>query len=108
MMGTNGFKPGDWVIYRKRKISSSPGPRARNTMPAAKGETYNYVVEKYWIVSEVAGNGQIQLVTRLGKQHVVPGDDPRMRRPTWWERWLYSGRFRAVENSLKNESAHCT
>jgi len=107
-MVTNGLKPGDWVIYRKQKISSSPGPRAQNTIPASKGETYNYVVEKYWIVSEVTGNGQIQLVTRLGKQHVVPEDDLRMRRPKWWERWFYSDRFRAVENSLKNESARCT
>jgi len=47
------FKPGDWVIYRKQKISASPGRRAQHTNPSPKGETYTYVVDKYWVVDEV-------------------------------------------------------
>lgn len=94
------LKPGDWVIYRKQKISTKPGPRAENKMPSPKGETYNYVVEKYWVVAAIAENGQLQLVTRRGKRHDVDRDDPRLRKARWWERLLHGGRFRTVEESI--------
>lgn len=93
------WKPGDWAIYRKQKRSTSPGPRAEDIHAAPAGETYTYVVEKHWIVEEVLDGGELRLRTRRGKQHVVRLDDPRLRRPRWWERFLLASRFRTVENS---------
>jgi hypothetical protein len=93
------WSPGDRAIYRKQKRSTSPGPRAEEIHAAPAGETYTYVVEKYWIVEEVLESGDLRLRTRRGKQHVVRPDDPRLRRPKWWERFLLASRFRAVESS---------
>ena len=30
---------------------------------------------------------------------IVRRDDPRLYKPRWWQRWLLSGRFRAVESA---------
>tara|TARA_R110002049_G_scaffold27321_4_gene94482 strand:- start:21568 stop:21888 length:321 start_codon:yes stop_codon:yes gene_type:complete len=98
------LKPGDWVIYRKQKVSSSPGPRAKNTTPASKGETYSYVVEKYWVVDELLESGELRIRTRRGKQHIVQPDDPRLRKAKWWHRLLRGDRFRAVEESTTSET----
>lgn len=95
------MKSGDWVIYRKQKVSTIPGPRAQNTVPSPNGETYSYVVEKYWIVEEVL-TGQVRLVTRRGKRHVVGLNDDRLRSAKWWERWLFAARFRAVETTCND------
>ena len=92
----NNLKSGDWVIYRKQKVSSSPGPRAQSTVPAAKGESYNYIVEKFWVVCAVA-DGMAELITRRGKRHQVALDDHRLRRARWWERLIHGSRFRAVQ-----------
>lgn len=103
-MGRGQFKPGDWVIYRKQKVSTSPGPRAKQTSPAPKGETYSYIVEKYWTVKDVLGEGQICLSTRRGKQHNVAQDDPHLRKANWWERWLFRARFPSVEESKQKDA----
>jgi hypothetical protein len=34
----NGMQSGDWVIYRKTKFSTHPGPRAQNVLPAERGD----------------------------------------------------------------------
>ena len=88
----NDYKPGDPVIFRVTKQSTDPGPRAVDVHPAQSGETYSYQVDKFWTVAEVA-NGQLQLVTRRGKQRSVPRDDLRLRHASWWERWIYGNRF---------------
>ena len=98
-MGVLSLNPGDWIIYRKQKVSSSPGPRAQQTMPASNGETYHYVVEKYWIVDELLNDGRVRLRTRRGKVHDIAVNDPRLRKARWWERLFLSSRFRAVEAS---------
>ena len=90
-----GFAAGDPVIYRREKHSSRPGPRARNIDPAPLGEYYSYEVDKFWMVKEVQPGGVLVLITRRGKTHLVPPDDPRLRRPHWWERLLYNNRFPA-------------
>jgi hypothetical protein len=90
------FKAGDWVVYRKQKTSRSPGPRARETRAARKGDFYNYVVDKYWVVGNVLDGGQVELRTRRGKQHVVPSNDPRLRKAHWWERLMHAARFRSI------------
>ena len=103
-MKTAGWQPGDWAIYRKQKFSTSPGPRAKDVVPATGGEMYVYFVEKYWIVSEVLDDGQLLLRTRRGKQHTVAPDDPGLRRPSWLERLFFGNRFRTISASNGSDS----
>jgi hypothetical protein len=86
------FKVNDWVICTREKYGLSPGKRAKNITPAPHGDLYSYEVDKYWIVREISET-ELILETRTGKQHVVPLTDRRVRLATWWERWLYKGRF---------------
>jgi hypothetical protein len=97
-MGPNDWQPGDWVVYRKQKRSTAPGPRAEKIYPAPAGDMYSYVVEKYWTVKEVLTDGTMRLQTRRGKEHVISIDDPRLRRPRWWERLRLASRFQSVES----------
>jgi hypothetical protein len=96
----NGFKPRDWVVYRKQKHSTSPGPRAKAVAPAPQGETYAYVVDKYWVVKQRLDDDRVLLLTRTGKEHAVATNDPNLRGARWWERWLYQERFRETERLL--------
>ena len=86
------FQPGDAVIYRKGKHSTAPGPRAQGVVPAPRGETYSYMVDKLWTVVSASGE-ELTLRTRRGKEHVVRADDPNLRRPNLWERLRYRDRF---------------
>ncbi len=45
-----------------------------------------YKVDLLGTVVEVRDDGKLLLVTRRGQDHVVDLDDPRLRRPSWWER----------------------
>jgi hypothetical protein len=91
------FAPGDWVLYRKLKFSASPGPRARHISAATNGDEYSYFVVKYWIVDGILPDGLLKLRTRQGKTHLIEHSDPNLRRVSWWKRWIYKDRFRAVE-----------
>lgn len=99
MVGSHQYRPGDWVVYRKSKYSTQPGPRAQNVAPARGGDKYAYTVNKFWVVSQVLDDGRLVLQTRRGKEHIVDPDDHDLHPAHWWERWLYRGRFSAVENS---------
>ncbi len=90
------FKTGQWVIYRKSKQSSKPGPRANDVRPTNAGDDYCYTVDKYWIVKSIRENGELVLATRRGKQHTVSAADPNLRPARFWERWLFSKRFESV------------
>ncbi|MBX3435712.1 MAG: hypothetical protein KF847_20535 [Pirellulales bacterium] len=103
-MAANDYKTGDWVIYRLQKVSPSPGPRAQDVIPAAHGDEYSYLVDKYWVVEEVLPDARLRLRTRRGKTHVVSSDDRRLRRPRWYERLLLASRFRAVESATVGDS----
>ncbi len=87
------FVPGDPVIFCVSKISTDPGPRAKDIHPAVHGETYSYLVPKFWRVESTNPDGSLVLVTRRGKRHTVIPDDPRLRAASFWERWLYNTRF---------------
>ncbi len=91
------WNPGDWAVYRKSKRSSSPGPRAANVVATPKGETYAYVVDKFWIVENVLSGNRLELRTARGKTHVINADDPSLRKPSWLQRLLWRNRFRVVE-----------
>lgn len=103
-MEAAGWKAGDWAIYRKQKFSTSPGPRAKDVVPASQGEMYVYFVEKYWVVSDVVSENELLLRTRRGKQHKVVVSDAGLRRPKWWERFIFGNRFRAIETTISSES----
>lgn len=96
-MDVTKLKPGDWVIYRKQKSSTSPGARATDVHPTSAGDTYHYLVDKFWVVEEVLEDQQIRLRTRRGKQNTIAADDPRLRRPSWWERLMYRNRFKTID-----------
>ncbi len=87
------FKVGDKVVYSKSKQSGAPGPRAQDVAPSPKGDDYTYVVDKYWIVREVHPDGHLTLMTRRGKTHVIPIDDPCLRLAGFWERVFHAKRF---------------
>lgn len=87
------FKAGDVVVYVRQKSSTSPGPRAREVRAAPTGENYSYLVDKFWIVRDVSDNGDLVLLTRTGKEHVIPQDDPHLRRPSIWQRIFMRHKF---------------
>ena len=89
------YKKGELVIFRVSKWSQDPGPRAVHIHPAPRGDLYNYDVDKFWAVTEVLTDGQLLVVTRRGKTHVVNPADPRLRKASFWERMVYRSRFPA-------------
>lgn len=87
------FHIGDPVVFRMTKVSTEPGPRAHDVHPSPSGETYAYLVDKYWTVAEICDDGSALLVTRRGKQHRIALDDIRLRPARWWEKLFYRNRF---------------
>lgn len=98
------YHPGDWVIYRKTKFSTHPGPRAQNVNPATSGEQYSYTVDKFWIVAQVLAEGELLVNTRRGKLHRVSAGDPDLHRARWWERLFYRRRFESILSGTAEEA----
>ncbi len=96
-MGSDRFKKGDPVVFTKTKSSTRPGPRAEAIAPAGHGDSYSYLVRKFWTVIDNADN-RLLVRTRTGKQHWVHVDDPALRAPTWWEQFKYRERFPSVSD----------
>lgn len=99
----NQFQPGDLIIYRKTKNGVHPGPRANNVHPAPNGDTYNYTVDKYWLVQKVLDNGTLVATTRRGKQNHLKADDPNLQKANWFQRVLHRSRF--SELALPDQSS---
>lgn len=93
------WKSGDWAVYRKSKRGANPGRRAAQVVASSKGETYRYLVDKFWVVDDVLPDGKLRLVTAKGKVHVIESDDPNLRRPGLLQRFLWRERFAMVEAS---------
>lgn len=87
------FRVGDPIVYHKPKSSVSPGPRAKDIYPLANGEQYHYVVDKFWKVTSVNGDGTIEVVTRTGKKHILPANDPNISKAHAFQQFLYRKRF---------------
>ena len=51
-----------WVQLVGRR---EPGPRAHHIHPAPFGETYQYIVEKYWTVRGRASDGTLELEGKI-------------------------------------------
>lgn len=93
-MSVNRLKRGDPVIYRKYKYSNQPGPRAKHVHPMQRGEGYDYLVDKFWVVADVSEDGEmLTLQTRRGKTHQVCSSAPELRFPSPWERLWYHSKF---------------
>jgi hypothetical protein len=92
------FRNGDWVVYRRLKVTTSPGPRAQAVDASAHGDDYIYFVDKFWVVADVLADHKLLLKTRRGKTHVVDDNDSNLRRASLWERIRYRGRFLELQN----------
>ena len=92
----HGLEPGDYVIYRKSKASTRPGPRARNVEAAEKGDDYYYDVDKYWTLADVLSDGRLVAVTRTGKRVYLAPEDERLRKAGLLARVRYRARFPSV------------
>ena len=92
---SNSWSIGDLAIYRKSKVSDSPGSRAKNVTPSKKGDSYTYTVDKYWVVNDC-----LLLVTLRGKEHLVSLGDIALRKPWFWERCLLKRRHQALLSTL--------
>ncbi len=90
------YQPGDWVVFRKTKFSTHPGPRAHQITPAAHGDEYAYIVDKYWVVVGLEEDGRVRIRTPRGKEHFVRQDHSNLRRANWWERWRHRNRFESA------------
>lgn len=96
-MRTDQFRKGDPVIFTKTKFSVRPGPRAEDISPASHGESYSYLVKKFWTVIDRTDD-RLLVQTRRGKRHWINLDDPALRAPTWWEQIKYRERFPEVSD----------
>jgi len=82
------FRKNQLVVYHKQKHGIRPGPRARDLRPTPQGNTYDYFVDKFWIMTGCTADGHLLLRTPGGKLHAVDPRDPCVRRPTVRE-WLW-------------------
>lgn len=88
----HGIEPGDFLIYRKSKVSQRPGPRARNVQASERGDDYYYEVDKYWTVADVRDD-ELIAVTRTGKQVHLQPQDEHLRKAGLLDRVLHHSRF---------------
>ncbi len=99
------FTIGAMIVFRKFKRGTAPSPRAINLRPAPHGDDYGYEIEKYWRVTAVLSNGQLEVITRRGKRHTVDADDPRLRPANFFERWFLNSRFPTLEQGEQSEGS---
>ena len=84
---------GDPIVYRKPKASTHPGMRAYDIHANERGDLYNYLVDKYWTVADILGDGQIVAVTRTSKHHYINPNDTNLRKARLTERLRHGNRF---------------
>lgn len=97
------WKVGDWVIYRLSKRGTSPGRRAHHVSASPKGESYNYLVDKFWVVQDITAQGDLVVRTPGGKVRTLRPDDPNLRPARWWHRMQWGSRFRTAEQQLQDD-----
>jgi hypothetical protein len=96
------FSPGDLVVYKKQKRSSSLSARAHDIAPAVQAGKFSYVVDKYWIVIEAGDDGTVVVKTRGGKHHRLSLADPNLRRAKWWQRLWYRSHYPRLAKCAHN------
>ncbi len=105
---SNRYRVGEKVIYTLDKYTPRPGPRAKNVFATPNGESYQYQVDKYWVVAAIRPDGSLVLQTRRGKNHIVTVDDPRLRKASIFQRILKAKLFPEIRgvNVLSPASQH--
>ncbi|MCH1497349.1 MAG: hypothetical protein L7U72_19155 [Rubripirellula sp.] len=71
---------------------------------SSKGETYNYTVDKYWVVDQLLPEGQILLRTSTGKTNILAADDFNLRPASILQRFLRRAKFEAAEQQCSDQS----
>ena len=84
---------GDPIVYVKPKVSMHPCARAREVHAAETGDSYSYLVNKYWTVADVLADGRIVARTRTNKEHYLRPDDPNLRKAGLLDRLRHRDRF---------------
>ena len=87
------LRAGNFVVYEKVKTSTHPSLRAENVFPSRHGDTYSYVIKKFWKVLRVFEDDTIEVETRRGKRHTLSPRDPRLRKAGLWQRVFFKDRF---------------
>ncbi len=87
------IKVGQFVIFRKSKTSTRPSPRAKDLRPAKHGDTYTYIIDKFWKVVQVFDDDTIEIETRRGKRNRLSANDPLLRKVYPWERLIFRNRL---------------
>lgn len=87
------FDIGDIVVYRKKKVSTNPSPRAYDLQLCGPGGAYKYCIDKYWTVESVLRDGWVVVTTRTQKHHYLRADDPNLRKAGLIVRLRYGKRF---------------
>jgi len=100
------WKPGDWVVYRLSKHGVAPGRRAHHVSASRKGESYNYLVDKFWVVERIDETGNLHVRTPGGKTRIISPEDPNLHRARWWHRLQWGERFRTAEMKRLSSDAH--
>ncbi len=102
------FHVGDVVIYKKQKVSTKPGPRAHDIAPAVQDGKFAYVVDKFWVVTDVRDDGTIVARTRRGKEHQINPSDPNLRSVSWWDRFWNRSEYRQLVESARRSDGQET
>ena len=84
---------GALIVYRMQKVSTCPSARAYEVHPAEQGDTYSYIVDKYWTVADVLADGLVVAIIRTNKRHYLRLDDPNLHRARMIERIRHRDRF---------------
>ena len=87
------LKIGDFVIFSKPKTSSHPSQRAKEIHPAQHGDTYSYVIEKFWKVVRVFDDDTIEIETRRGKRNRLNANTPLLRKVGLFGRLIFRNRL---------------
>lgn len=87
------LKAGNFVVYQKEKTSTHPSLRAEKIFPSRHGDTYSYVIRKFWKVLRVSDDDTIEVETRRGKRRVLAYGDHRLSKAGLWQRLFFKDRF---------------
>ena len=108
LMMRKQWSAGDWAVYRKSKRSTSPGPRAENVIASPKGDSYTYVVDKFWVVESVLPDNQLLMRTARGKTHVIDVSDPSLRKASLLQRLFWRHRFLEAEEHCNSNGGRAS
>ncbi len=87
------FRAGAPIVYRVQEASTCPSPDALSVYPSERGESYDYLANKYWRVEKVLEDGSIVALTPLMEHQYLRRNDPNLRKANLIERLRYAARF---------------